>query len=363
MFLTGVKDVDFKILDQLNDRDLLNACQTNKKAQSICSDEDFWQRRYMRVYGRDFASFKNPDRLWKDYYLLTLHYNSKYFSRRALIKVIEKGNSTNKNVDLVNLFILQLKQEHVQYGTMLPLHWNMALDASLKVGNKYLVELFMLMGAKLDNTSIFSAAEGGDMELIKMFINDTNNYDWNMGLIGAARGGHKELVDMFIGLGADDWIGGLRGAAQSGNMDLVNFFINMLKTLGVKNFNEGLIGAAKGGHIDIVNMLIKMRANNWNEALAAAAEGGHMELIDFFRKRGARDLNSAMALAAYAGHRKIIDRLIQLGADDFSKAAGEANIAGNKELMEFLQFKLTVKEEKEREKLERQKSGRPSKRH
>jgi len=43
MMLTGNKDVDRKILNELEDKDLVNVCQTNKQANLLCNDQVFWE--------------------------------------------------------------------------------------------------------------------------------------------------------------------------------------------------------------------------------------------------------------------------------------------------------------------------------
>ena len=48
--LTGVKDLDFKILNQLEDIDLVNVCKTNTVANKLCNDQGFWLQRIMIKY-------------------------------------------------------------------------------------------------------------------------------------------------------------------------------------------------------------------------------------------------------------------------------------------------------------------------
>ena len=45
--LTGVKDLDFKILNKLEDQDLVSVCKTNKQANKLCDDQNFWLQRIM----------------------------------------------------------------------------------------------------------------------------------------------------------------------------------------------------------------------------------------------------------------------------------------------------------------------------
>ena len=56
MALTGNKDIDFKILLELNDTELGRVCQVNKYVNSLCNDDNFWR---LKVYR--FNSLITPD--------------------------------------------------------------------------------------------------------------------------------------------------------------------------------------------------------------------------------------------------------------------------------------------------------------
>ncbi len=54
-FLTGVTDADREILLNLNTKDLLNTCKTDKYASGLCSDERFLKLRMDRQYKGDIV--------------------------------------------------------------------------------------------------------------------------------------------------------------------------------------------------------------------------------------------------------------------------------------------------------------------
>ncbi len=73
--LTGNKDVDRKILNELDDKDLVNVCQTNKKANSLCNDQVFWMNRVFQRFeyvGGDILRKSKGDRDWSEYYIQDL---------------------------------------------------------------------------------------------------------------------------------------------------------------------------------------------------------------------------------------------------------------------------------------------------
>lgn len=64
--LSNVKDVDLKILSELNDTDLFNFCIVNKYANKLCKDEHFWMNRFLERFGTPHK----PDYMsWRRYYL------------------------------------------------------------------------------------------------------------------------------------------------------------------------------------------------------------------------------------------------------------------------------------------------------
>jgi hypothetical protein len=72
MTFTPQKDVNLKILEDLDDRSLLNYCRTNKAAQKLCNDEGFWQRRTLQK----FENIKIPYGMtWRKYYLYRLSHD------------------------------------------------------------------------------------------------------------------------------------------------------------------------------------------------------------------------------------------------------------------------------------------------
>lgn len=73
MALTNIKDVDLKILSELDDKSLFRACSTNKYLFRICNAEpSFWKNRYMAKYGEMAAKYKPKDRSWKNHYMQTV---------------------------------------------------------------------------------------------------------------------------------------------------------------------------------------------------------------------------------------------------------------------------------------------------
>ena len=75
--LTGIKDVDFMILNELSDRDLKAVCQVNKYVNKLCNDENFWMKRLLSIFPislekaiqmRNKLEFDKEVQPWKNFY-------------------------------------------------------------------------------------------------------------------------------------------------------------------------------------------------------------------------------------------------------------------------------------------------------
>lgn len=93
--LTGIKDVDINILNNLEDKDLVSYCETHQYAKSICNDQSFWQRRTISKYGEqldvEMMRKNKGDIKWSDYYIeLNRIVKSKY-GEYELAKAMENG--------------------------------------------------------------------------------------------------------------------------------------------------------------------------------------------------------------------------------------------------------------------------------
>jgi hypothetical protein len=88
--LTGNKDVDLKVMSNLDDRSLFNLCISdpkNKYLKKLCGDQDFWKNRLMK----NFPEFNSQNKNWKQNYLILTYYSNKYTQNKAMEKVAEKG--------------------------------------------------------------------------------------------------------------------------------------------------------------------------------------------------------------------------------------------------------------------------------
>ncbi len=229
--LTGNKDVDRKILNELEDEDLVNVCQTNKKVQSLCNDQVFWMNRVFLRFGYvggDILRKNKKDRSWSEYYIKDLR---KINSTNADNKLM-KG-SRNGKLDHV---IISLKN-----GANIHARNDYALRYSSENGHievvKYLVEL-KPDGANIhtdDDYSLRWASRNGHLDIVKYLVelklDGANIHTRNDGaLIWASFNGHLDIVKYLISHGAnihaqDD--GALRWASRNDQIEVVKYLENV----------------------------------------------------------------------------------------------------------------------------------------
>ncbi len=109
---TGIKDVDLKIMMDMDDRTLFNFCQSNKYTNKLCSNEFFWRTRFITRFGELAGKYKPKDRLWRKHYLTVIIQLDEYsenpwdFFKKILWEVdkkISEAEIYDEDEDLVNI--------------------------------------------------------------------------------------------------------------------------------------------------------------------------------------------------------------------------------------------------------------------
>ncbi len=116
--LSGVKDVDFKILSELNDCDLFSFSVTNKYINQMCKDEYFWRNRFIFRFGR----VEEPRITWRRQYLTVISHLNKwsknpweYFNRISWSISDSPYTAIDLNKDKYSFLFLELGKEITLY--------------------------------------------------------------------------------------------------------------------------------------------------------------------------------------------------------------------------------------------------------
>ena len=136
--LTGNKDVDFIILNKLDDIDLVNICQVNKQAKTLCNDQDFWLNRIMLKFpylGLNVLNKHKQERLWNQYYIQDLRkINISNDVNETLVTGAEKGRLDHVMIAITN-------------GADIHVSNDLAVREASKNGHTNVVEYLISQGA------------------------------------------------------------------------------------------------------------------------------------------------------------------------------------------------------------------------
>ncbi len=167
MLLTGVKDLDIKILNELEDVDLIKICQMNKAADAICTSQIFWLNRIMTKFpylSLEILNKYKADRTWSEYYI------------KDLIKALkDPGCYAVKGVHgRLDYFIISL--ENWPYN-------NLNLDLLLE-----------------------TVATNGHLDIVRYLVSEGAdiNYNSSSSVKSAYKNGHLDVVDYLVSQGSPD---------------------------------------------------------------------------------------------------------------------------------------------------------------
>ena len=202
--LSQIKDVDLKILSELDDTDLLSFCKLNvenKYVHKLCNDENFWRDRTLKKLGK---LEKNDNRSWKQLYLKIVYYNDKFNKNadKILATLSAKGM---KDLDLINYFLGIYLNEIGKYRLVFGFLYDAAKYLHIDLV-KYYLDIARKYFAGDKYTDILGhvaagASESGDINILR-FIMSKGFDDWQYALYSAAEYGHIDIVKILLSLGA-----------------------------------------------------------------------------------------------------------------------------------------------------------------
>ncbi len=163
--LSGNKDVDRKILNNLEDKDLVNVCQTNKKAQSLCNDQVFWMNRVFNRFGYvtgDTLRKNKKDRSWSEYYIKDLRKINKTNAHEYLV-----SESSDRRLDLAMIAL-----KNTDLSPKNTIYTDLYLRRASLNGHLDLLKYLVSQGADINNMTLKAALIAGqeNLEVIKYLV-------------------------------------------------------------------------------------------------------------------------------------------------------------------------------------------------
>jgi hypothetical protein len=205
--LTGQKDADLSIMNNMDDKTLFSFCMSSNDVylQRLCNDENFWTNKFLKKYDEQILSFKNPKKTIKRFYLQLSYYDDKYLSKEIevpphLKQLLGKNRPTHMGgVPITEEMITNLKRMYV------PTKFDDALREAARGGMADIdvVNYLIVRGATDLNPGMIEAAFQGNKKLVEFFIRKGAN-DMNSGLASAIKGNKEELIQFFRSRGGID---------------------------------------------------------------------------------------------------------------------------------------------------------------
>lgn len=248
--LTGNKNLDFVILNKLEDNDLVNVCQTNTAARDLCDDQRFWLNRIMFKFpylSLDILKQYKGNRDWSQYY----------------IEDLRKINLNNKK-DYLKDGAHDGRLDHVMISV------NKGVDVET-------------MGS-----GIRYASSEGYLDIVKYLVTmgGNVNYRKDYAIRSASKNNYFDIVKYLVENGADIHTKNddpLIWASINGNLNMVKFLVNSgsdIHTIHDLPIRE----ASKNGHLEVVKYLVEEGANaraKRDMAIEMATKNGHTDVVNY----------------------------------------------------------------------------------
>lgn len=224
--LTGLKDVDRFIIDQLSDREVLEFCKTSKYSNEKICDETFFRNRVITHYSNTLKyKDKVKKRNWKNYFLSLVYYIDKLNSEYQFNYLI--GFKNKDGSPELEYLARKLAPNYYKYDK------NMALKNASRNGRlevvKYLVEQEQAANIHaIDDEVFILASYYGHLDVVKYLVEQGANIHANDDgpLRIASENGNLPVVKYLVKQGAnihanDD--GALRFAIGNRQLEVVKY--------------------------------------------------------------------------------------------------------------------------------------------
>lgn len=275
--LTGIKHLDYEILNKLSDEELVRFCSVNTHYKKFCDDDQtMWMNRVLYKFPlTEMTGVSNDemimkmhlkqkgDRSWSKYYIEDLSVFNKRNEQNAILNDILKKSSENGK--LVSVIIAVSKGADINDENDDPVR------LAAENGHLDVVKYLASKGARINVWYILtSASSNGHLDVVKYLVENGGNVHsyYDEAYIQAAVNGHLNIVKYF---------------AENGIIDINNM-----------NNAFAIYRASSNGRLDVVKYLVENEDfvnYNLDTTLQAASEAGHLEIVKYLISKGA-DVNN-----------------------------------------------------------------------
>jgi len=229
------KDLNYKLFNQLDDKNLVSVCSINKESRKIYTDQNFWLQRILSKFNYiplEVLRKNKGDRKWSEYY----------------INDLREVDDKNKAYYLIE---------------------------ESKNGRLDLVMISMFLGANIHDYALMWASQYGHLEIVKFLINKGAN-------IHANDDEALRLASANIHANDDET---LRLASDNGRLDVVKFLVDKGANIHARD-DTALRWSSEYGHLDVVKYLVEKGANihaGNDYALKYANRNGYSDVVNYLK--------------------------------------------------------------------------------
>lgn len=303
-------EIIINIVDNLEDKDILQLCMTNTKFKYICNDDILWANTSKNKFGYPI------NRFLKSKYGMNITGYRKYL----MIKYIKNMDSFNLGDYIANSpFSVEVQLYYLQPDTI------GSIKEAVEMNNYDILNLLLEDGR--------SDPSGGSLEYIRMYA------DSGSPLAIASQNGLYQIVELLL---TDnrvdptiDTVEKLYGinefsengiytllpiilASAEGHLKVVDILLNDKRTDPSEYGNLSIIRASENGHVSVIKRLLNDprvdASDRNNDAIIGASNNGHLDAVNILIENilvdpSDRD-NLAIENAKINFHRNIENRLI-----------------------------------------------------
>ena len=210
--MTGVRDVDLKILAGLEDRDLLNFClleSKNKNIYKLCNEFEFWRARFIQRYNPPLEWVRKQVKVnWKRMYIKLTYYLNK------------------------------VREERDGFG--FENEMNEVLYYASKDGDFNVIDFLISIGANNWLSGLEGAIESHNEYLIEFYHEkDFSLFQYNLLLLASVEANNKKLVDYYIQRGATNYRAAENIAIENNDFEMLKFLYDRMLG-GIQNLPQDI---------------------------------------------------------------------------------------------------------------------------
>jgi hypothetical protein len=312
------KDLDVKIMVDLDEKDFMSLCSVNKYTQGLCQSDTVYINRLHKNYP-DVIQYKPEFMSWKKFYLKALYYILKlkeeykfiYLTGNPLIyyKILNTA-SEGKEIFVragercyIDLISISVDSEGIYKFDDLPNE--IVAHFSGKCGLDFIKEVIESSPNEIDHSMLHEglndAAKYNNVPVFKYLFQFVKNKNENHLLpLRAGQSGNQEIIDMLIDYGYSDeadYINFLSGAILGKHHNLTKFFIEKVDLTNKGTRIDIFLLAATKNNLFVVKKIKQIPEETLKEALNLSLRFGTSKVSKHLIKIGVKLSNSEVEKA------------------------------------------------------------------